>query len=77
MCCLLLPIVGLPWPAALRQRSRCSGATPTPKPSMPTCPAVLPPACLSLQRALLRTAQEIAKGMGYIHEFNIGALRWV
>jgi hypothetical protein len=21
---------------------------------------------------LLRTAQEVAKGMGYIHEFNIG-----
>lgn len=27
---------------------------------------------LPQQRALLRTAQEIAKGMGYIHEFNIG-----
>ena len=32
-------------------------------------PGPLPPAP---QRALLRTAQEIAKGMGYIHEFNIG-----
>lgn len=28
------------------------------------------------QRALLRTAQEIAKGMGYIHEFNIGGWGW-
>lgn len=30
------------------------------------------PLPLSVQRALLRTAQEVAKGMGYIHEFNIG-----
>ena len=31
----------------------------------------------TLQRALLRTAQEVAKGMGYIHEFNIGGWRGV
>ena len=29
------------------------------------------------QRALLRTAQEVAKGMGYIHEFNVGEWEWV
>jgi hypothetical protein len=29
-----------------------------------------------MQRALLRTAQEVAKGMGYIHEFNIGEQGW-
>ena len=41
---------------------------PVPMPDTPA-PAALCPA----QRALLRTAQEIAKGVGYIHEFNIGA----
>lgn len=35
-------------------------------------PCHLRPTLLPCQRALLRTAQEIAKGMGYIHEFNIG-----